>query len=68
VIGNGYIRQPDPLCYAGPLAEARDIQLRWLASVFELRFCATRQKAQSCKQSKDTLQHAAHNRTILSHE
>src|SRR5205814_9274172 len=69
VVVNRDVRQPDALRHASALADARNIQLRRLAAVFELRFRARGQKAescQSCTKAQNTLPHAAHNRTILS--
>src|SRR5215472_15750604 len=69
VIVNCDVCQPDTLRDDSALADARNVQLRWLAAVFELRFRARGDKAesrQSCTKAQNTLRHAAHCRTILS--
>src|SRR5439155_10299456 len=66
VIDNRDIRQPNPLRHCPSLAEARNVQLRRLASVLKLRPCIPRQNTQSHQQAKTTLPHVAHNHTFSS--
>src|SRR5467141_4613267 len=66
VIRNRDVRQSNALRHSTALADARNVQLRGLASVFELRAGIPGQSAESRQQSQSTLPHVAHNHTISS--
>src|SRR5216683_2897846 len=64
VIRNGDVRQSNPLRHSATLADSRDVQLRRLASILELRASIPSQNAESHQQSQSTLPHVAHPRTL----
>src|SRR5262249_32750357 len=58
VVVDGDVRQADSLRDASPLAAARDVQLRRLGAVFELRVRASGEKTksrQTCTKAQNTL-------------
>src|SRR6267154_1455678 len=66
VIRNGDVRQSYSLRNRPALADARNVQLRRLTSILELRACIPSQSAQSRQQSQTTLPHVAHDHTFSS--
>ena len=62
VISNGDVRQPNSLRYRSALARTRNIQLRRLTPVLELRAGVHRQCSASHENAKSILPHVAHDR------
>src|SRR5216683_225953 len=66
MVSNRDVRQSDSLGHRAALADSRDVQLRRLASVFELCVGVPAQNAESHQQSQNTLPHVTHNHTFSS--
>src|SRR6266481_5535920 len=66
MISNRDVRQSDSLGHRAALADSRDVQLRRLASILELRVGIPGQYAESHQQSQSTLPYVTHNHTFSS--
>ena len=62
MISNGDVGQSNSLRHGCALAGTRNIQLRGLTSVLELRAGVPCQRSASCQNRENTLRHPAHNR------
>src|SRR6266481_4911942 len=66
MVSNSDVRQSDSLGQRAALADSRDVQLRRLASILELRVGIPGQYAESHQQSPSTLPYVTHNHTLSS--